>query len=47
MPLAATIWNDSTEQTYVNDVKMKLPDSLRSHVISGDTVFQDFAVETE
>ena len=33
-----TVWNDSTQQSYVKDVKMKLPDSLLAHVLSGDTV---------
>ncbi|MFD0678323.1 MULTISPECIES: hypothetical protein [unclassified Paenibacillus] len=39
LSFTATIWNDSTEKNYVNVVKMKLPDSLHSHVISGNTVF--------
>lgn len=39
LTFTASIWNDSTEQAYVKDVSMKLPNSLRSHMLSGDTVF--------
>ncbi|MGD8191687.1 hypothetical protein ACQCN2_17030 [Brevibacillus ginsengisoli] len=33
-----TVWNDSTQETFITQVKMELPDSLRKHVLSGDTV---------
>lgn len=35
----ATVWNDSTEPSFVANVKMKMPDSLRTHILSGETVF--------
>lgn len=40
LSFTANIWNDSTEQSYVKVVKMHLPDSLRSRILSGDTIFQ-------
>lgn len=35
----ATVWNDSTQSAYVTDVKINLPDSLREHILIGDTIF--------
>jgi hypothetical protein len=38
LSFTATIWNDSTKQTYITDVKLIVPETLRSRILTGDTV---------
>lgn len=38
MSFSATIWNDTNQTVFVTTVKVNLPSSLKSHVLSGSTL---------
>ncbi|WP_067623475.1 hypothetical protein [Alicyclobacillus acidiphilus] len=38
MSFSATIWNNTNRTVYVTNVRVKLPNSLQNHILSGSTL---------